>query len=410
MNVALVDTTLVGPVIGGAQTFLVDLAAGLVEQGLAVHVVTAGQPEHRIAAGLSQTGASVHTDLWPSTYLVEDIAAGLASWVHNLNPDVYIVSVSPDIGWAVLPFLQPQIATVAIAHGDSATFFHPMAHYAPYLTWAVGVSETVCERLRTECELPTERVVWIPYGVYPGQDPGLLNAPNADGPLRIIYAGRLTDSQKRASDVIRIVERLRPTALNYQLRVVGDGPLMGDFCRELAPEIAAGRAAMMGWLSREDLHKQLDQSDVFILTSDSEGFPIALVEAMAHGLAPVVTDIPSGNRQLVRHLENGMLAPVGAIDDFVAGIQRLDRDRQLLRSLRAAAWQNGQRFTVQRMIRSYLDCFTNATKAVEASHRMPDPKFPLMGRCQSRYPLWLRRLKLAVGRVRPQTSGIRPQT
>ena len=45
MNVVLVDTTLAGPVIGGAQTFLVDLAAGLVEQGLAVHVVTAGQPE-----------------------------------------------------------------------------------------------------------------------------------------------------------------------------------------------------------------------------------------------------------------------------------------------------------------------------------------------------------------------------
>src|SRR6266496_3154288 len=189
MNVVLVDTTLAGPVIGGAQTFLVDLAAGLVERGLVVHVVTTGQPEDRIAAGLSQTGASVHTDLWPSSYLVEDFAAGLASWVHNLNPDVYIVSVSPDIGWAALPFLEPRIATVAIAHSDSATFFHPMVYYAPYLTRAVGVSETVCERLRTECELPAERVVWIPYGVYPGPNPGLLNAPNPDGPLRLLYAG-----------------------------------------------------------------------------------------------------------------------------------------------------------------------------------------------------------------------------
>ena len=399
MNVLLVDTTLAGPVIGGAQTFLLDLEAGLVELGLAVHVATAGQPERRIAASLEQTGASVHTDIWPSPYLVEDIAPGFADWVHDLNPDVYIVSVSPDIGWAALPHLQPKIATVAIAHGDSATFFHPMAHYARYLTWAVGVSETVCEHLRTECGLPAERVVWIPYGVYPGPNPGLLNAPDPDGALRLIYAGRLTDTQKRASDVIRIVERLRPTALNYHVSVVGDGPLKGDFCRDLAPEIAAGRAVMTGWLSREDLHKEMDQSDVFILTSDSEGFPIALVEAMAHGLAPVVTDIPSGNRQLVRHLENGMLAPVGGIDDFVADIQRLDQDRRLLRSLRAAAWQSAQRFTIQRMLRSYLHCFTNATNAAQANRRMPDPQFPLMGRCVSRYPLWLRRLKLAVGRV-----------
>src|SRR5437867_10268509 len=108
MNVVLVDTTLAGPVIGGAQTFLIDLAAALVERRLAVHVVTAGQPEHRIAAALGQTGASVHTDLWPSAYLVEDIAPGFASWIHNLNPDVYIVSVSPDIGWAALPLLRPQ--------------------------------------------------------------------------------------------------------------------------------------------------------------------------------------------------------------------------------------------------------------------------------------------------------------
>src|SRR5207247_1120982 len=79
-----------------------------------------------------------------------------------------------------------------------------------------------------------------------GPNPGLLNAPDPDGALRLIYAGRLTDSQKRASDVIRIVERLRPTALNYHVSVVGDGPLKGDFCRDLAPEIAPGRAVMTG--------------------------------------------------------------------------------------------------------------------------------------------------------------------
>src|SRR5207247_9557301 len=97
MNVLLVDTTLAGPVIGGAQTFLLDLAAGLVELGLAVHVATAGQPERRIAASLEQTGASVHTDIWPSAYLVEDIVPGFAAWVHVLNPDVFLLWVSLDL-------------------------------------------------------------------------------------------------------------------------------------------------------------------------------------------------------------------------------------------------------------------------------------------------------------------------
>src|SRR5437867_4651444 len=399
VNVVAVDTTLSGPIIGGAQTFLSDLAAGLVARGAETHLVTSGELQKKIAGPFLQSGAAIHKDLWPSPSLVEDITPGFARWVNDLHPDVYVVSVSPDIGWTALPHLRPEIATLAIAHLDSPTFFLPVSHYADFLTCAVGVSEAVCDYIRAECGVPPERVAWIPYGVYPGKCPSEMPDGASSPRLRMVYAGRLTDTQKRSSDLIRLVERLRGVSLDYRFDIVGDGPLLPDLRQALEPEIAGGRVALHGWVERQRLHQFLDDSDVLLMTSDSEGFPIVLVEAMAHGLAPVVTDIPGGNRQLVRHMKNGILVPVGRIDDFVGGIQLLARDQILLRSLRVSAWQSAQPFTMRRMIDAYLECFSAAKERARLRARAPDPGFPLMESCRSRYPLWLRRFKASAGRI-----------
>ena len=398
MKVALVDTTLPGPLIGGGQTFLLDLARGLVQKGIEVHIITSGRPDRRVAGSLVNSGAYLHTELWPSHYVVQDIAPGFAAWIRDLNPDVYVVSVSWDIGWAVLPCLHPDIATVAIAHTDSPFFYDSIAHYAPYISRAVGVSETVCGRLQYECQMPPERVAWIAYGVYPGAKPLQAHQFEARQPLRLLYAGRLTDSQKRASDLIRIVKLLRAAPVDYRLNVVGDGPLMETFARRLAKDIAAGQVRMHGWLGREDVYRQMEEADVFLLTSDAEGLSIALLEAMAHGMVPVITDILSGNREIVRHMKNGMLVPVGNIDQFVGSIHRLAEDRQLLQEMQISAWKSSQAFTVPTMIESYVECFRTAKATVRLSPRMRDPAFPLMGRCRSRYPLWLRRLKAVLYR------------
>jgi poly(glycerol-phosphate) alpha-glucosyltransferase len=248
-------------------------------------------------------------------------------------------------------------------------------------------------------------VAWIPYGVYPGSSPPATQANGGRAPLRLLYAGRLTDSQKRASDLIRLAEHLRGVLPEYRLDIVGDGPLLPDFRQRLKPEIADGRVVLHGWVERPVLHQLLDDSDLFLLTSDSEGFPIALIEAMSHGLAPVVTDIESGNRQLVRHMQNGILVPVAGIGDFVREIRLLAGDRSLLHSLRVSAWHSAQQYTMERMLDAYIECFSAAKEKACLRPRTPNPVFPLMQRCRSRYPLWLRRVKVSVKRKGQRDKG-----
>ena len=174
---------------------------------------------------------------------------------------------------------------------------------------------------------------------------------------------------------------------------MGDGDESAVVKRELLNEIADGRVQLYGWLSSEDVIARMGAAQVFILASAYEGFCISLVEAMANGCCPVVTDIRSGNKQLVTDGKNGFVVPVGDIDAFVDRIKLFAADSERLLEMRQAAWETGRQFSVQRMVDNYIACFERAVEDARANPRTPVPDFQLMPTCRSKYPLWLRRMK-----------------
>jgi hypothetical protein len=121
MKIVFVDTTMDGPLIGGAHTFIVRLMTRLSDLGHEIHFVSKGEPTARSAEKIRESNAVIHTDLWNSSQIVDDAGPVVARWVNDLRPDVFVVSVSPDIGWVVVPRLDPQIATLTIAN-DNETF------------------------------------------------------------------------------------------------------------------------------------------------------------------------------------------------------------------------------------------------------------------------------------------------
>jgi hypothetical protein len=61
--------------------------------------------------------------------------------------------------------------------------------------------------------------------------------------------------------------------------------------------------------------------------------------------------------------------------------------------MRMAAWETGREYGIDRMVDNYVSCFERAIEDARANPRTPDPAFPLMESCRSKYPLWLRRVK-----------------
>src|SRR5262249_37029270 len=129
----------------------------------------------------------------------------------------------------------------------------------------------------------------------------------------------------------------------WRLRVVGEG---GE---RLKLEAAARE---LGVVSKVDLpgrtatpERDLEEAELFVLTSRFEGFPNALLEAMAHGAVPVSFDCPAGPREIIRDGVDGVLVANGDVDALAAGLARLMDDANAREEMRHAARAGLERFS-----------------------------------------------------------------
>ena len=376
MRLVFLDTTLDSPFFGGAQTFLFKLMKELGKNGVEVHFITKGRIHSERMEGIKDSGAILHTRLWPKSILVDEAALRLANWINELNPDVYIVSVSADIGWLVLPHLSPTIATCAIGHSDSDTFYAPAKYYSKFLTRVVGVSDEICKNFLKLCAIPKENLEWIPYGVRSNEKGPSFRNFSAEHPMSMVYVGRLEEQQKRVSDLIGIILLMVKKHINFHFRIIGDGPLSGKLQTELAPEILAGNVELTGWLDNDKLMDYLRKSDVFVLTSGYEGFCISLVEGLANGCCPVVTNIESGNKELVTDGVNGYLIPIGDVDEFAEKLSHLATNPEKVYEFRKKAWEVGKSYSIERMVGRFMECFDGARVEAMKEQRESNTDLP----------------------------------
>jgi glycosyltransferase involved in cell wall biosynthesis len=134
------------------------------------------------------------------------------------------------------------------------------------------------------------------------------------GPLRILFVGRLSP-QKDLPLLFAAVRRLGPEA---ELVVVGDGELRPQIER-LARSQGRGSIKLVGSQSSEQVAAWYRWADVLVSSSESEGMPLALLEAMASGVPIVATDV-AGTRETVAGagllVERAPEALAAAIEDL----------------------------------------------------------------------------------------------
>jgi glycosyltransferase involved in cell wall biosynthesis len=177
---------------------------------------------------------------------------------------------------------------------------------------------------------------------------------SASGPL-VGTVGRLS-LQKRHDVLIDAMASASQKVPNVELAILGDGELRDETAARA--QIALGeRARLLG--HRSDVPSVLPALDVFAMSSDFEGLPFALLEAMAVGLPIVTTDV-QGAGEAIRHEREGLLVPRRDPEALAAAIVRLLRDRSLAQRLgKAAKARFETEYTADRMVRAteavYLD-------------------------------------------------------
>ena len=150
--------------------------------------------------------------------------------------------------------------------------------------------------------------------------------PDRQG-IRLISVGRLIPS-KRFDRFVSLVARLRQKSrLEVKGTVVGAGPLSGSL-RAQADTLRLPGSALEFRGSIPEMAPVYQEADILVLTSEYEGAPNVLLEAMASGL-PVVADKVGGVPELVRHGQDGFLVEPNDDEGLGAALARLIGDPQL---------------------------------------------------------------------------------
>ena len=152
-----------------------------------------------------------------------------------------------------------------------------------------------------------------------------------DAGMRTLLAvGRL--SPEKGFDLLiqafaQVAERHR----DWNLVILGEGPLRADLAQAVAVHGLGGRISMPGFDA--NVRQAMRRSDLFVLSSRYEGFPNALLEAMSEGLACVSFDCDAGPRELIEHRKNGWLVRAGDAHAMATALDALMRDADLREQL-----------------------------------------------------------------------------
>lgn len=213
---------------------------------------------------------------------------------------------------------------VMALHGLQADLIADVRAQADVLDGVVATNR-LTERLAGEALGDRRRVCYAPYGV-PVLTGASRSGPKGAAGLRLLYAGRIEQEQKRVLDLPPILGQLREAGVDARLSIAGGGPLEPTL--RTAFEVA-GLSDAVDWLGDLDparLAQAYASHDILVITSVWETGPIVAWEAMSHGLPVASTRyVGSGLEGALRDGETAVLFDVGDIAGAAAAIARLQQ-------------------------------------------------------------------------------------
>jgi glycosyltransferase involved in cell wall biosynthesis len=342
-----------GLALGGSTTFLINFAGELVRRGVAVEVFSF-EKENPMTADFQKQNIPVLC-LDQRRMIFEDRLEIILQHLARFGPTV-VVSTLGAVSFEALRYLPPGIFRIGMGQSDDPLVYDMMRHYAPWMNLVAMVSQTMKQKAGALPEFARVPVAYLPYGVPFDSMTGLASRDGKTR-LRILYLGRLAREQKRVHLFPEILSQLCANGIPFHWTIAGEGAER-DFLRANLKTVSSGQTvSLAGAVRYAEVPALLKQHDIFLLTSDYEGLPLSLLEAMGCGLVPVVSDLKSGIPEIVDS-STGFLVPINDVAGYARTIIHLHGHRGELAAKSAAASARVQRgFSVAAMTDRWLAVF-----------------------------------------------------
>lgn len=177
----------------------------------------------------------------------------------------------------------------------------------------------------------------------------------------LINVARLDDAQKNQTMLIEAFNIVSKSFPNLKLHLAGSGRDLDKY-KELVKELRLeDRVVFLGNL--EDPTEAVRNSKLFLLSSNHEGMPNALIEAMAQGKACVSTRCSGGGAEyLIQDGENGLLVDIGDTEGFASAIERLLNQDDLREKIEENALKINDNLSLDTITDMWIDCFKGVLK------------------------------------------------
>lgn len=152
---------------------------------------------------------------------------------------------------------------------------------------------------------------------------GMPEVYNGECDKEIVAVGRLMP-QKNFAMLIEAFSNVSAKIPEYHLKIYGDGMLRTTLQNKINELNMKKKIYLMG--AKKNVIQQYQKAALFVMSSDYEGFPNALIESMAMGLPVICTDFATGVAREFIHEENGIVVPVGDVEKMSCAILELIGD------------------------------------------------------------------------------------
>lgn len=146
---------------------------------------------------------------------------------------------------------------------------------------------------------------------------------------RLVAVGRL-HPEKDFETLINVFNKVLKQIPNSMLTIVGGGDEL-DKLKQLTEKLnIENKVKITGMVSKEQVEEYLMNSDIYVMTSITECFPMVLLEASSCGLPLIAFDVPVGPRAIINNGENGYLIKNREVDEMANKIVEMLNDREKL--------------------------------------------------------------------------------
>jgi glycosyltransferase involved in cell wall biosynthesis len=252
--------------------------------------------------------------------------------IREFQPQLVNALFIPDYGWAgALSGFSPLV----ISAWGSDVLLSPRKSWLhrKRVSWAMSKADLLFADARVITDRMVElgadrtKIVTVPLGV----ESALLDHPRQGkqaGPGCTIITNRTFEPVYRNETFVEAAINLARTSAIMEFILIGEGSTRRGLEQRVRQAGLTDRIHFRDFMAADELYDTLSAADIYVSCSASDGTSVSLLEAMALGLYPIVTDIPA-NREWIAEGINGRLFPVGNAGELARMISEVKREREM---------------------------------------------------------------------------------